>query len=436
MPPSTRPWRAPVADVAVDATVRLPGSKSVTNRALVLAALSDGPSTVTGALRARDTSLMIGALRALGIGIEDDGDALRVNPVTVRGPAHVDCGLAGTVMRFVPPVAALASGDVRFDGDPRARVRPMAAIVDGLEQLGVAVDDDGRGTLPFTVRGSGSVRGGRVVMDASASSQFVSALLLSAARFDDGVVVQHQGAPVPSLPHIEMTLAMLAEHGVTTSQDLGDLRDCRWSVSPGPVRALDRDVEPDLSNAAAFLAAAVVTGGTVRVPGWPSSTTQAGDALRDLLAAAGADVVLDADGLTVTGPGAVRGLDVDLHDVGELAPVLAAVCALAGTPSRLRGIGHLRGHETDRLAALAAELTGLGGRVRETEDGLAIDPAPLRGGRWRCYDDHRMAMAGAVVGLVVPGVELDDVGTTAKTLPTFEAMWAHLLGTTPEAATA
>jgi len=417
----------------VTAVVRVPGSKSLTNRALLLAALSDAPSTVTGALRARDTVLMGRALEALGVAIDglessDAATPIRVEPRPFVGPAHVDCGLAGTVMRFVPPVAGLARGDVRFDGDPRARVRPMGGVVEALEALGVDIDDDGRRTLPFTVKGTGAVPGGEVTIDASASSQFVSALLLSAARFDRGVLVRHRGAKVPSMPHIDMSVAMLAEHGVVVDVDASDPTDATWRVAPGPVRARDRDVEPDLSNAAPFLAAAVVTGGTVTVPGWPARTTQAGDALRDLFAQMGATVTRSDAGLTVQGTGRIEGVDADLADVGELTPVLAAVCALASTPSRLRGIAHLRGHETDRLAALAREITRLGGHVEETDDGLAITPKPLRGGQFETYDDHRMATAAAVLGLVVPGVEVVDVATTAKTLPDFVAMWSAMLG--------
>lgn len=423
------PWPAPLADAPVTAVVRVPGSKSLTNRALLLAAIADAPSTITGALRARDTVLMGKALGALGVRIDGlTGDAaIHVAPGALVGPAHVDCGLAGTVMRFVPPVAALADGDIRFDGDPRARVRPMGGVIEALEALGVEIDDDARRTLPFTVKGTGAVRGGEVELDASASSQFVSALLLSAARFDDGVLIRHRGRPVPSMPHIDMSVELLREHGVTVDVDAADPRNATWRVGPGPLRALDRVVEPDLSNAAPFLAAAVVTGGSVTIPGWPSRTTQAGDALRVLLAQMGAEVTLDARGLTVRGTGSVDGLDADLQDVGELTPVLAAVCAVASSPSRLRGIAHLRGHETDRLAALAREITRLGGTVDETDDGLLITPKPLHGGVFETYDDHRMATAGAVLGLVVPGVEVVDVATTGKTLPDFVGMWAAML---------
>lgn len=415
------PWSAPRAESPVDSSVVLPGSKSITNRALILAALADGPSTVTGALRSRDTDLMIEALRGLGATIDerDDGTTLHVTPGRLHG-ARVDCGLAGTVMRFVPPLAALADGDVYFDGDEQARTRPMGTVLEALRSLGADVDGD---TLPFTVHGRGSLRGGTVTIDASGSSQFVSGLLLSAAAFDEGVTVRHAGATVPSMPHIDMTVEMLRDAGVTVDTSVPDT----WRVAPGPVRAVDRIVEPDLSNATPFLAAAAVTGGTVSVPRWPQRTTQAGDAIRGILEQMGADVALSDGTLTVRGPEQLRGLDVDLHDVGELAPTVAALAALATTPSTLRGIAHLRGHETDRLAALATELGKLGGSATELADGLHIVPAPLHGGRWHSYADHRMATAGAIVGLVVDGVEVEDIGTTAKTLPGFPELWAGML---------
>lgn len=422
-------WPAPTAAAPVDATVALPGSKSITNRALVLAALAGGPSLVRHPLLARDTRLMIDALRALGASVETEGDSVRVTPAPVRGDAAVDTGLAGTVMRFVPPVAALARGDVRFDGDPQARLRPMGTVLDALRALGVSIDDGGRGTLPFTVAGTGAVPGGDVTIDASASSQFVSGLLLSAPRYDKGVTVHHDGTPVPSQPHIDMTVAMLRERGVEVDDTVANT----WRVEPGAVRAADTVVEPDLSNAAPFLAAAVLTGGTVRVPRWPAATTQPGAQLRDLLAGIGAAVTLDDGVLTVRGTGTVLGLDADLHDVGELTPVLAALAAVASTPSHLRGIAHLRGHETDRLAALAAEINGLGGDVTETADGLDIAPAPLRAGVFHSYADHRMAQAGAVLGLVVPGIEVEDIATTTKTLADFPGMWSALLGAGPAA---
>ena len=413
-------WPAPVARTPIDARVELPGSKSLTNRALVLAALAEGPSRVRRALRSRDTELMARALTGLGSRVDTTGTDWTVTP----GPLHggdVDCGLAGTVMRFVPPVAALADGDVVFDGDPQARTRPMSAVLDALRDLGVEVDDEGRGTLPFTVRGTGSVRGGEVVIDASASSQFVSALLLAAPRFERGVAVRHEGQPVPSLPHIAMTVASLREHGVEVTEGVDS-----WTVAPGRLRAVDVEIEPDLSNAAPFLMLALTSGGSVTVPGWPATTTQAGDALRDILAAMGAEVRLDDDGLTVTGTGTIEGVDLDLRDAGELAPAVAALCALARSPSRLRGIAHIRGHETDRLTALATELRGLGANVSEHADGLTIAPAPLHGGEIKTYEDHRMAQAAVIVGSAVEGVLVENVGTTAKTFPGFAEVWAGL----------
>ncbi len=431
-------WPAPVPADPVDAVVALPGSKSLTNRLLVLAALADGPSTLVRPLRARDTSLMADALRALGVGVEndiendvendgendgaDDGAGWRVTPARLHGPATVDCGLAGTVMRFVPPVAALADGAVRLDGDPRARMRPMDQTVVTLRALGVEVDDAGRGTLPLTVHGRGSVAGGPVELDASSSSQFVSALLLAGARYDAGIDVRHRGKPVPSLPHVQMTVSQLRLRGVVVDDSEPD----RWTVAPGPIAAVDGVVEPDLSNAAPFLAAALVTGGRVRVRDWPERTDQPGDQLRHLLVAFGATVGREGADLVVTGGDRIDGVSLDLHDVGELTPVVAALAALAASPSQLSGIAHLRGHETDRLAAIAAEVNGLGGRVEEQADGLRIEPRPLRAGRWHTYADHRMAHAGAVVGLAVPGVEVEDVATTTKTFPGFAEAWERL----------
>lgn len=421
-------WPAPVATSPVRATVAPPGSKSLTNRALVIAALADSPSRLRRPLRARDTLLMSAALRSLGVRIEHAGGAGEVDwavtPGPLRGPADVDCGLAGTIMRFLPPVAVLADGPVRFDGDPRARERPLGVVLEALRALGADIDDEGRGALPFTITGRAGFPGGAVTIDTSASSQFVSGLLLAGARYDKGVAVHHDGRQVPSMPHIDMTVAALRAAGI----EVDDAEPNTWRVAPGPVAGLDVEIEPDLSNAAPFLAAALVTGGEVRVPGWPARTTQAGDALRDLLTRFGGECVLDEAGLTVRGTGRVAGIDADLHDASELTPVMAALAALADSPSQLRGVGHIRGHETDRLAALATELNGLGGNVTETEDGLAIRPAAMRGGVFRSYGDHRMAQAGAVLGLAIPDIRIEDIGTTTKTLPDFPGMWHRMLG--------
>ena len=394
----------------------------------MLAALSDGPSTVRRALRSRDTLLMAAALTALGADVDTSGEDWAVTPGPFDRDAAVDCGLAGTVMRFVPPVAGLSSSAVAFDGDPHMRLRPVGEVVGALRTLGVTVDDGGRGALPFVVRGAGSVPGGTVVIDASASSQFVSALLLAGARYDAGVDVRHDGKPVPSQPHIDMTVAMLREHAV----EVDDSDANRWAVAPGPVKPVDHVIEPDLSNAAPFLALAAVSGGTVTVRDWPARTTQPGDLLGDLLSLMGCRVSWAVDsGLTVTGPSdgaaGLEGLDVDLHEAGELAPAVAALCALARTPSVLRGIAHIRGHETDRLAALAAELGGLGADVTEHADGLSLRPVPLHGGVFHTYADHRMAHAGVIVGAAVPGVLVENVTTTSKTFTDFPSFWEGLL---------
>lgn len=418
----TQLWPAPVADGPVRATVPLPGSKSITNRALVLAALADGASTLRAPLRSRDTELMAAALRSLGAEIQDgpDGSWL-VTPAELRGPAHVDCGLAGTVMRFVPPVAALGAGRIDFDGDAQARERPLDTVLDALRSLGADIAGT---SLPFEVRGAGSLAGGKVTIDASASSQFVSGLLLSAPCFTEGVTVRHVGETLPSQPHIDMTVAMLRAAGAEVTDDEPET----WTVAPGPIRAMDLAIEPDLSNATPFLAAAAVTGGGVTVPGWPAETTQPGAAIRDILSRMGATVTLDDAGLTVTGGGELAPIDIDLREVGELTPTVAALAAMASGTSRLRGIAHLRGHETDRLAALETELNKLGGSVQQTEDGLLIEAEPLHGGVWHSYADHRMATAGAILGLRVPDVEVDDIATTGKTIPDFTGMWASMLG--------
>jgi 3-phosphoshikimate 1-carboxyvinyltransferase len=417
--PIADPWPAPRATAPVDAVVSLPGSKSLTNRALLLAAIAEGPSTVRRALRSRDTLLMAAALTSLGSHVDTTGADWVVTPGPFTADAAVDCGLAGTVMRFVPPVAALSTRTVSFDGDEHMRQRPVGEILGALRALGVDVTGE---RLPFTLHGSGAVAGGIVVIDASGSSQFVSALLLAGARYEQGIDIRHDGKPVPSLPHIEMTIAMLREHDV----EVDDSEANRWAVAPGPVKAVDHVIEPDLSNAAPFLALAAVSGGTVTVRDWPRATHQAGDALREILTLMGCQVGLTADGLTVTGPAELQGVDLDLHDVGELAPAVAALCALATTPSHLRGIAHIRGHETDRLAALAAELTGLGADVEERPDGLSLTPRALHGGLWRTYADHRMAHAGVILGAAVDGVLVENVATTSKTFTDFAPFWAGL----------
>jgi 3-phosphoshikimate 1-carboxyvinyltransferase len=409
----------------VHATVTIPGSKSLTNRALVLAALAtaNGTSTVSNALRSRDTDLMIGALQTLGLSIEGTGSELTISGAIAPQPdARVDCGLAGTVLRFVPPMAALSTETVLFDGDEQASARPITPLLDALRGLGVDLDGDG---LPFSVRGAGAVAGGTVEIDASASSQFVSGLLLSGAAFTDGLTIVHTGESVPSAPHIAMTVSMLRDADV----DVDDTQTNRWRVASGPIAARHWIIEPDLSNAVPFLAAAVVSGGSVRVAGWPEVSIQPSGDVFAILEKMGSVVRQGSSYLEVQGTQSYGGFDVDLHDVGELTPAIAALAALAsdGSVSQLRGVAHLRGHETDRLAALSAEINRLGGQCEETPDGLRISARQLHGGVWRSYADHRMATAGAIVGLRVPDVEVEDIGTTAKTLPEFPQLWAGML---------
>lgn len=421
------PWPAPTAG-PLDATVDVPGSKSQNNRALPLAALAAEPTTITGALQSRDSDLMIGALRALGTTIDVEGTTVVVRPGPLSGPAQIDCGLAGTVMRFLPPIAALAKGPVTLDGDPHARKRPMAPVLGALSDLGVDVRSTGGAApathLPVTITGTGTVEGGEVKVDASGSSQFVSALLLAAPRFTHGLTVRHIGNRSPSVPHIDMTVEALRERGVRV-----ETGENMWQVAPGPISGGSVHIEPDLSNAGPFLAAALATGGTVRVPNWPARTSQPGDLLREILPTMGARVDLSGGVLTVTGTGEIAPLRMDLSAAGELTPTLAALCTLADGESRLSGIGHLRGHETDRLAALVTEITRLGGAAEELPDGIIIHGgrAQLHGAEMETYDDHRMATFAAIIGLVVPGVQIRNIATTNKTIADFPGLWAAMI---------
>jgi 3-phosphoshikimate 1-carboxyvinyltransferase len=454
-------WPAPAATGPVRARLSVPGSKSMTNRALVLAALADGPGTIAGPLHARDTLLMRAALTALGATITDKmrGDARpagmapswRVTPGRPGADVSVDVGNAGTVLRFAPPVAALTGVRVAFHGDTRAAERPVGPVLAALRDLGAVIDDEGRGAIPFTVRGTGSLRGGAVTVDASASSQFVSGLLLAAPRFDKGAEIRHRGGRAPSAPHIAMTVAMLRDAGAevetwTQGADRPAGPPDTWRVHPGVIRHHEVIVEPDLSNALPFLAAALVTGGTVTIVGWPAVTWQPAAQILDLLSGFGAGCTLvkgereggmgrrtGSGGLTVTGTGRIRPVTADLADAGESAPVAAALAALADGPSRLTGIGHLRRHETDRLAALATEIGALGGDVTELDDGLEIRPRPLRatGRPFASYDDHRLVMAAAVLGLAVPGIEVANAATVGKTFPAFTQLWASMLERVP-----
>ena len=418
-------WSAPFrAHSSIDATVTIPGSKSITNRALVLAALAESPSRIVRPLHSRDSELMAQGLRALGVQIKEENDVLLVDPSVLRGPASIDVGNAGTVMRFLPAVAAFAQGIVYFDGDPRSHERPLAPLIKALEDLGVSIEHSNRYSLPLTINGGGSIRGGEIDVDASSSSQFISSLLLIGSRTREGLIVRHIGRALPSQPHIDMTIAMIEKFGGKVEVSKNKI----WQVTPRPLQGMEIVIEPDLSNAAPFMAAAMVVGGSVTITSWPKQTDQPGDQLRSIFSEMGAEVDFIGSDLKVTGTGAIKGIDIDLHDVGELTPTIAAVAALANSPSYLKGIGHLRLHETDRLSALAREINALGGEVTEEPDALRITPRELKPGIFHTYDDHRLATAGAVLGLRVDGIEVENIETTRKTLPDFPGLWRRVVG--------
>ncbi|MGM1017734.1 MAG: 3-phosphoshikimate 1-carboxyvinyltransferase [Actinomycetota bacterium] len=432
--PTSGAYVAPVASEPVRSTLTIPGSKSLTNRELIIAAIADGPGRLIAPLHSDDSARMVDALRALGIGIEEvDGESefgpdLVVTPAPLRGGTTVDCGQAGTVMRFVTPLAGLAARDVLITAHETALHRPMGGLITALRDLGVDIDDEGTWALPFTVRGHGRIRGGRVEIDASASSQFVSGLLLAAPRFDVGLHLVHTGDKLPSLPHIDMTIEALSRRGIRIERPATG----EWLVEAGVPRAKEVAIEPDLSNAAPFLAAAMVTGGEVSVTGWPLHSTQPGALLPEILHAMGAHVGRHSGTLTVRAGDRINGLDLDLSAASELTPTIVGLAAFADSPTTIRGIGHIRLHETDRIAALIRNLTALGGHAEELSDGLRVVPRPLSGAGWAAHHDHRIATTGALIGLRVEGVEIDDIGTTAKTLPEFAILWDRMVrGTTP-----
>ncbi len=417
-------WSAPFrASKPISGAINIPGSKSVTNRALVLSALASSPSTLIRGLRSRDTDLMIKALSSLGIKIEIEEDLWKITPAPLMGPAGIDVGNAGTVMRFLPPLASLAKGLISFDGDLRSHQRPLAPVIKALENLGVSIEHQGRYSLPLVINSAGYITGGEVEIDASASSQFLSSLLLVAPLMKQGLRIKNIGRSLPSKPHIEMTIAMLAQYGAVVDTSI----DNQWSVEPTTLSGVDLVIEPDLSNAAVFMAAPILCGGEVIIKDWPKKTTQPGDQLRQIFSEMGGEIDFVDQGLRVRSSGQIRGIDIDLGDVGELTPVIAALASLADSPSYLRGIGHLRLHETDRLSALKNELTALGAEVLEEESALRINPKPMKAGVFHTYDDHRLATAGALIGLAVDGVEVENIETTGKTITDFPALWSQLL---------
>ena len=433
-------WLAPQPAGPVRAQVRLPGSKSMTNRALVLAALAAGPAEVRHPLRARDTGLMAGALHALGAQVDTgDPQAWLVSPGWASQDTSVNVGNAGTVMRFVPPVAALGSVAVQFHGDPRAAQRPVGAIIAALRELGAVIDDGDRGAIPFTVHGTGSLPGGAVTVDASASSQLVSGLLLAAPRYEKGLEIRHRGGRAPSAPHIAMTVQMLRDAGATveTGSAIGPAageagHPDTWFVHPGTLSNQAVRVQPDVVNSAPFLAAALITGGSVTILDWPAVTSQPASQILDVFSQLGASYADGPAGLTVTGTGRIHGITADLADCNEITLTVGALAALADSPSVLTGIGHQRLQETDRLGALATEINALGGAVTELPDGLRIEPRPLHAARpFATYDDHRLVMAAAVLGLAVPGLAVAGPEAVGKTFPEFPDTWTAMLEQAP-----
>ena len=423
------PFRGGLTSVGepINAKISIPGSKSATNRALILAAIAKTPSRLHKPLSSRDADLMVKGLQSLGCKIDEikteQGFDYQITPQKLSGPTQIDVGNAGTVMRFLPPIASLATGLVHFDGDARSHERPLEPVIKALEQLGASIEHGNKYRLPLTINGSGEIKGGEVEVDASASSQFISALMLLGPATKNGLTIRNIGKSLPSMPHIEMTIQMLRQFGATV-----EISENSWTVTSGDLLGQDLTIEPDLSNAAPFMAAAMICGGSVEILDWPKSTSQPGDQLRDIFAKMGARIEQSSDGLKISGSGKINGIDIDLHDVGELTPSIAAVAALASSPSTLRGIAHLRLHETDRLAALANEINNLGGDVTEGPGELIIEPAKLVASQiFKSYEDHRMATAGAIIGLAVKDLIVENIETTKKTLPDFPGMWQEML---------
>lgn len=423
------PYRGGLTSVGepINAKITIPGSKSATNRALILAAIAKTPSRLRKPLSSRDADLMVKGLQSLGCKIDEikteQGFDYQITPHKLSGPTQIDVGNAGTVMRFLPPIASLATGLVHFDGDARSHERPLEPVITALEQLGASIEHGNKYRLPLTINGSGEIKGGEVEVDASASSQFISALMLLGPATKNGLTIKNIGKTLPSMPHIEMTIQMLRQFGATV-----EVNENSWKVVSGDLLGQDLTIEPDLSNAAPFMAAAMLCGGSVEILDWPKSTSQPGDQLRDIFSKMGARIERSNEGLKISGSGTISGIDIDLHDVGELTPSIAAVAALASSPSTLRGIAHLRLHETDRLAALASEINNLGGDVTEGPGELLIKPSKLVASQiFKSYEDHRMATAGAIMGLAVKDLIVENIETTKKTLPDFPGMWQEML---------
>jgi 3-phosphoshikimate 1-carboxyvinyltransferase len=411
-------------DAPPDVTLDVPGSKSITNRALVAAALAEGTSTLEGILLADDTEAMLAALAALGIEIAVDQQQRRATVVGAGGvvppaPADVDVRLSGTTARFLAPLLALGRGPYLLDGAPPFRLRPMGPVLAAVEELGATVEPRGApGHLPVVLRGSASVDGrapgGTVRVAGDVSSQFLSGLLLAGPVTRDGLTIELT-TPLVSVPYVELTLDTLATFGARVERP--DERT--FVVAPSGYRATATTIEPDASAASYLLAAAAITGGRVRVRGLTETARQGDAGFAQVLAAMGAEVTVDATGTEVRGTGHLRGITVDLGPMSDTAQTLAAVAVFAAGPTRVTGIGFIRAKETDRIAAVVTELRRLGIRAEEEPDGFIVHPGTPTPGTVHTYDDHRMAMSFSLLGLREPGIAIADPGCVAKTFPSF-----------------
>ncbi|MDA8297107.1 MAG: 3-phosphoshikimate 1-carboxyvinyltransferase [Actinomycetota bacterium] len=413
-----------------DATVALPGSKSITNRALICAGLAAGESTLDGALFADDTLAMVGCLRGLGIGVELDEAGARMTVsspgLPAAAPASLFANQSGTTGRFILPVAALGATPVRVDGDAQLRRRPFAPLLDALVRLGVSVAAEGEpGHLPVVV--TGPLRGGAVSVPGDLSSQFLSALLLAGPAMPEGIEIA-LSSPLVSASYVAMTAAVMTSFGAAALERRpgagGALEVLK--VPPGGYRPTRYRVEPDASAASYFFAAAAITKSRVVVEGLGRASLQGDVAFAGLLEQMGAEVVRSPEQIAVRGTGVLHGIDADLSDCSDTAPTLAVVAAFADSPSTLRGIGFIRHKESDRIGRPVTELRRAGIAAEELEDGMRIVPgAPVRT-RLRTYDDHRLAMSLALLGLGGSGMEIENPGCVAKTFPDYFERLAEL----------
>ena len=407
----------------LDAVVRVPGSKSVTNRALLLAGLASGRSVLRGALEAGDTDAFAAGLRSLGVAVERQGDEVVVDGAGGPFPAaeaDVFCAEAGTAARFLLAAAAAGRGTYRFDAAPQLRRRPLALLLDALRAQGAGSEPADAGALPLTLR-AGGLAGGSLRLPGDTSSQFISALLMAAPLGRAPLDLRVDG--LVSRPYVSMTLRMMEEFGAGA----GSTADDRFTVPPGAYAGREYDVEPDASTASYFFAAAAATGGRVKVLGLHREGALQGDvAFLDVLECMGCAVADEPDGVAVTGPAALAGLTVDMGDISDTFMTLAAIAPLATSPVTITGIGNVRLKESDRIAAVEENLGRTGVTTESGPDRLRVFPATPRGARVDPHGDHRIAMAFSVLGLRVPGIVIEDPGCVAKTCPTFFDLWASL----------